>query len=139
MDVIGIAAVLDRPMRDRNITFTDPGPFLVEAGAPVTHQGVRAGTVTRAWREETFIYWEGRLTPPAPALGDEALDVTVPLPEPSLCDRVVWGDLVGVVDLCRGQMTTRGTVTVLSQWSIAGVALLPWSSRPWSQLLLLPK
>ncbi|WLQ53682.1 hypothetical protein P8A21_39730 (plasmid) [Streptomyces poriferorum] len=100
MDVIGIAAVLDRAMVDRPIMFTDPGPFFVEADAPVTRQGVRAGTVTRASREETFIYGEGRLTPSAPVLGDEASDITVPLPEPSLCDRVVWGDLVGVVNLC---------------------------------------
>ncbi|WP_406385417.1 hypothetical protein [Streptomyces sp. NBC_01618] len=48
MDVIGIAAVLNRPMRDRNITFTDPGPFLVEACAPVVDSmGVGGGVVDR--------------------------------------------------------------------------------------------
>ncbi|MCX4489881.1 hypothetical protein OG890_39015 [Streptomyces anulatus] len=65
MNVTGVAAVLDEPMRNRPITFTQPRAFLARADAPVIRDGEQVGTVTRAWVDGHLVRWEGHLPPPA--------------------------------------------------------------------------
>ncbi len=48
------------------------------------------------------------------------------------------GALVGFIDLVRAQMTYRSTGTIVSDWSIAVVSLLPATARPWPELTLSP-
>ncbi|MEV7657896.1 hypothetical protein AB0O39_27475 [Streptomyces anulatus] len=49
----GVAAVLDKPMRDRPVTFNRPHPFFSAEGAPVIRDGKQAGDVLRAWVDGT--------------------------------------------------------------------------------------
>lgn len=146
MDVSGIAAVLDRPMRDRPILFTDPGILLPGDDPRITRDGRPVGAVTRAWIDGDLLRWEGHLTQPPLQWDDRCVDAAapaeapcweIPLPSPLVLD-IARGDLVGVVDLTRGEMTTRNRVTTISRWSIASIALLPYRARPWDELVLRP-
>lgn len=66
-------------------------------------------------------------------------DLLVPQFDPPPCSLVAAGCLVGLTDLVRAQMTYRPTGTLVSDWSIAGVTLLPYDARPWPELRLAAK
>ncbi|MFD9422285.1 MULTISPECIES: hypothetical protein [unclassified Streptomyces] len=139
MIVTGVAAVLDQPMRNRPVTFTRPRPYLTAPGAPVIRDGKQVGEVLRAWVDGHLVHWEGLLMRPVlgwtDTPGDDAL---IPECEPPLPDLVAGGRLVGLTDLVRAQMTYQSTGTIVSNWSIAGVTLLPYGTRPWLDLYLAP-
>ncbi|MFJ5890296.1 hypothetical protein [Streptomyces californicus] len=139
MIVTGVAAVLDKPMRDRPVTFTRPRPFFAAGGAPVIRDGKVVGEVFRAWVDGNLVHWEGDLPRPMFGWTDvPADDVVVPEFGTPLPDLVAAGFVVGLTDLVRAQMTYRSTGTLVSDWSIAGVTLLPAAARPWDELTLTP-
>ncbi|WP_439082082.1 hypothetical protein [Streptomyces sp. WL006] len=139
MIVTGVAAVLDKPTRGRPVTFTRPRPFIAVEGAPVIHDGKQVGDVLRAWVDGNLVHWEGDLPRPIFGWTDvPADDALVPEFEPTLPDLVAAGRLVGLTDLVRAQMTYRSTGTIVSDWSIAGITLLPYDARPWPELHLAP-
>lgn len=60
---------------------------------------------------------------------------------PRSCEPRSWvlrGELVGALGLCEGRMTTSWAGTASTHWAIAGIELLPWTSRPWPELFLAP-
>ncbi|MEU5452591.1 hypothetical protein [Streptomyces californicus] len=115
MIVTGVAAVLDKPMRGRPVTFTRPRPFFAVEGAPVIHDGKQVGDVLRAWVGGNLVHWEGDLPRPMFGWTDvSADDALVPEFEPTLPDLVAAGRLVGLTDLVRAQMTYRSTGTIVS-------------------------
>ncbi|MFC8723748.1 hypothetical protein [Streptomyces bacillaris] len=136
--VTGIAAVLDQPMRDRPIIFTRPSPFLSIPGAPVLHNGKRVGDVLKVWVDGTLVRWEGHLPPPTFTWEDTPDDLRVPQFDPPVVYLVAEGFLVGLTDLVQGRMETCASGTVVSDWAVAGITLLPYKGRPWPELHLAP-
>ncbi|MEU6628444.1 hypothetical protein ABZ905_09130 [Streptomyces parvus] len=136
MIVTGVAAVLDKPMRDRPVTFTRPRPFFAAKGAPVVHDGKQVGEVFRAWVDGNLVRWEGVLPPPMLTWDNTPDEPLVPQFDPPPSSLVRAGFVVGLTDLVRAQMTYRSTGTLVSDWSIAGVTLLPAATRPWDELTL---
>ncbi|MFD3848169.1 hypothetical protein ACFWVB_20050 [Streptomyces microflavus] len=137
MDVTGVAAVLDRPMRGRPVIFTDPSPLLTTAGACILRDEERIGTVTRMWVDGDLVRWEGHIPPvmtwPVTPDDDEGL---VPLVDPPVGGLIAKGELVGITDLVQGRMETRDGVTVLSQWSVGSISLIRPLASPWDDLCL---
>lgn len=114
MIVTGVAAVLHQPMRGRPIAFGAPSPALWADGASVTRDRQPVGTVSRVWVDGDLIRWTGNLDNPGLAAGH----------------------LVGLAELTRSTMSTRGAHTVLADWTVSGVTLVSTSSRPWGELNL---
>lgn len=138
MIVTGVAAVLDKPMRGQPVTFTRPRPFLTAEGAPVIRDGKQVGDVLRAWVDGNLVHWRGALPPPMIIWEDTPDDLLVPQFDPLLFSLVARRALVGLTDLVRAQMTYQSTGTIVSDWSIAAVTLLPHDARPWDELTLTP-
>lgn len=114
MNIVGVAAVLDQPMRGRPISFGAPGPVLWVDQAPITRDRQPVGTVSRMWVDGDLIRWTGNLD--TPGLAD--------------------GHLVGLAELTHSTMNTRGTNTVLAGWTVSSVTLVSSDSRPWGELHL---
>lgn len=143
MIVTGVAAVLHQRMRNGAITLGTPSLLLLDATARITKDGQDAGAVTRAWVDDNLVHWEGYLNRREIRWNwreirwsDEPPSIEVPLPEPIVEELVARGELVGAVSMCQGEMTTRAGGVEMSQWSIAGVSLLPYRARPWDGLHL---
>ncbi|MFJ2419222.1 hypothetical protein [Streptomyces brevispora] len=103
----------------------------------VIRDGKQVGEVIQVWVDGHLVRWEGHLPPPVFTWTDTPGDM-VPLVAPPLPYLVARGWLVGLTDLVQGQMTTSPPVTVLSDWAVAGVTLLPYEARPWPELFLSP-
>lgn len=136
--VEGTAAVLDKPMRKRQLLFADPSPLLWTEGAPVTRNGQEVGTVTMLRRDDRLIHWAGLLDEEPIRFANAPVDpLIVPMPELSLAELIEAGRLVGVTDLTQGEMGVKDGCTVLSQWSVASIALLDAAASPWPELTLM--
>lgn len=124
VDVVGVLAVLHRPMGERSVYLGDPGPALCGREPVSVHRGdVRVGEVSRVWRDGDLIRYTAVLDVAYEEVGE-------------LADEIGARRLVGLMDAAHGSMGYERGAIVVSGWQVAGVSLLDASSRPWPEVTL---